>query len=232
MKIHRFIFPFGEHEDTFTLTDQDLVHQIVTVLKITAGEHIVLTNGAGDDAEFEVETTSKKEVVLKKVSEWKNKTELEKDITLYISLLKRDNFELVVEKVTELGVRAIVPLISSRTIKTGFNRERIEKIMKEAVEQCGGSIVPLLTDPLSFKEALTETGEDKKIIFDGTGEIIELSNKKSSESMALFVGPEGGWESGELEMAKESGFEILSFGPRTYRGETAAIVAVSLAHYL
>lgn len=232
MKIHRFIFPFPKDDKGFILQDSELVHQIVTVLKIAVGEHLILTNGRGDDAEFKVEETSKKEITLKKISEWKNKGELGKDIALYISLLKRENFELVVQKATELGVRKIIPLISSRTVKTGFNRERIEKIMKEAVEQCGGGTIPSLSDPLSFKEAVSSASEERKIVFDGSGQELVLNGKKNSRSIALFVGPEGGWSREELELAQQTGLEVLSFGPRTYRGETAAIVAVSSAVYL
>jgi len=75
---------------------------------------------------------------------------------LYCSLLKNKNFDLVVQKATEVGIETLVPIITQRTVKHGFNYFRIQKIVKESSEQCGRSSIPLVCHPMDFKEAVED----------------------------------------------------------------------------
>src|SRR5262249_1670507 len=111
--------------------------------------------------------------------------------TLYSALLKRENFELVCQKATELGIARIVPLHTERTVKTGFNRSRLEKIIQEACEQSGRTRVPELMDPMEFKEALTRI-ETPAVLFDHSGTPY-ASFDFATPNLSVFIGPEGGF---------------------------------------
>ena len=143
---------------------------------------------------------------------------------MYLAILKKDNFELAVQKATECGVSNIIPVITERTIKTGLNTERLEKIVKEASEQSGRSIVPKILETMELKEALQHgTKNEEKVIFHLVKENYEP--KKNVTTVSIFIGPEGGFTEKEINLAKESGYEVASLGDLTLRGETAAIVA-------
>jgi len=223
MKIHRFLALFESNSDnTVTLRDSALVHQIGNVLKLHTGEHIILTNGNGTNIEIEITLISKSLVtgrILTNTLEEKNIRE----VNLYLSILKKENFELVVQKATEIGVAHITPLESERTIKTGYKIERLETIMKEAVEQSGQSYMPTLAERATFTDAIALAGGEMYVM-DASGVPFETLGSLAT-SVSIFIGPEGGWSQRELALAKDSGAHIINLGSSTLRAETAAIIA-------
>ena len=139
-------------------------------------------------------------------------------------LLKRENFELICQKATEIGIETITPLLTNRTVKTGFNRERIEKIIREASEQSGRTTLPKLNEPTTLAEAILSVTAGCSVFFDLSGK--ELPEQEyASEITSCFIGPEGGFTEEETEIARKAGLVIGSLGTLTLRGETAAIVA-------
>ena len=86
-------------------------------------------------------------------------------MTLYCAVLKRENFEWVVQKCTELGIRAIIPIVTTRTVKTGLKMDRLRIIAKEAAEQSGRGIIPVINNPLEFDRALEEAKHQQNIFF-------------------------------------------------------------------
>ncbi len=211
MKIHRFI---GKIENP------EISRQIRDILKLQIGESIILSDGQGNDELLEI-TGVGKEITYKSVK--KLETELSKrEVSLYLAILKKENFELAVQKAVECGVSQIAPVITERTVKTGLNIERLNKIMKEASEQSGRSILPTLSPIMNFKDAVATAKNDEKIIFHLDGK--EYVANKNAKSISIFVGPEGGFTEKEIELAKSSGFTVASLGNLTLRGETAAIV--------
>ncbi len=208
MKIHRFI---GNP------ADPEISRQIKQVLKLKPGEQAIFSDGQGSDELMEYQGNSA----------WKllEKLEIERpirEVSLYLAILKKENFELAVQKAVECGVSKIIPMITERTVKTGLNIERLEKIIKEASEQSGRSILPALSPILNFKDALATSQDGEKIIFHLGGN--EYQADKNSKNISIFVGPEGGFTEKEIELAKNSGFSVSSLGNLTLRGETAAIV--------
>lgn len=225
MKEHRFIGNFDFKNPHCKIFDNEILHQWKHVLRLNTGDSIVLSNGKGDDASARVVTLTKEygEVAIEKV--FKNICDPERQIFLYCSLLKRENFELVVQKTTESGVHTIIPIISKRTIKQKSRYDRLEKIAKEAAEQCGRSIVPYITEAVHFENAVQDISlYDAAVLFDSAGD--DMCFKKSApKTIALFIGPEGGWDHGEVSYAREAGCSITTLGVRTLRAETAAIIA-------
>jgi 16S rRNA (uracil1498-N3)-methyltransferase len=160
-----------------------------------------------------------------------NKKESDTYGVLYCSILKRENFEWVVQKATECGIKEIVPVISARTIKLGFKKERLEKIIREAAEQSGRGELPILGEALKFEVALEKAKEnDLNLFFEMDSPLIDKEQTGKAGKIGIFIGPEGGWNDEELEtVKKEAGesdkFKMAGLGKTTLRAETAAVVA-------
>ncbi|MFZ2205064.1 MAG: RsmE family RNA methyltransferase [Minisyncoccia bacterium] len=249
-KIHRFIdnFNFSQADKEIEITGE-IAHQMAKVLKLEINEQVELCDGKGISAIARIEEINKNTVKLKieKVSRLNLDT---RGVTLFCAVLKKENFELVVQKTTECGVNKIIPIITTRTVKTGLNMERLQKIAKEASEQSGRSFIPEIMEPISFEQSLEMVKDNEcNIFFDAGGEDFSFqtpwerdgasTSKNSAEfygcvlkeksSPCIFIGPEGGWTPEESQKAKDAGFKIASLGQLTLRGETAAIVATYLS---
>ena len=229
MKKHRFIGNFNLSSEHLIVDDVELSSQLAKVLRLKEGDEVVLCDGRGFEAHAEIRSLRKMSVSFRLRTKYQVETEPEKRVTLYCSILKRENFELAVQKATELGVFAIVPVLSARTVKQEINPARLAKIMREAAEQSGRGVVPELKAPLAFTDAIDEGRKyDERLFFHLSGELFG-SQKRKGASVGLFIGPEGGWEESEVASARERDFAIISFGPLTLRAETAAIVASYLS---
>ena len=250
-KIHRFIDNFDLDKKEIEITGE-IAHQIIKVLKLKIGEKIELSDGKVISAMAEIIKINEKTVNVKIQSTWTSDVQI-KSINLFCSILKKENFELVVQKTTECGVSKIIPIITSHTVKTGLNLERLQKIAKEASEQSGRATVPEISEPIDFSESLELVKKDDlNILFDSSGELsyekhcagwrAEHSNSPAGEYARfsednsprtnICIGPEGGWTEKEIEIAKNFNFKIASLGPLTLRGETAAIIATYLVSNL
>lgn len=229
MKVHRFITEYEIRNGGIVIADAELLHQWKNVLKFKIGEQLMLSTSLGHEALCQIVDMNKKEAVLKVLSESKNEKDLNKNVTLYLAILKKENFELVAQKATELGVSNIVPVKTERTVKQNLNFERLNKIVKEASEQSGRSTIPKVLDITDFETAIKSIDQSgTNILFDMSGRPFS-ANSQRSKSVNIFIGPEGGFTENEINMAKENSLHIISVSPLTLRGETAAIVAVYLA---
>jgi len=232
MKIHRFIGDYDLSKNTVEIVNPENIKQIKDVLRLKVGEKIILSDGKGAEAQVTLKEIFKNKmictlartVLASKPFFAKTSKDEDRKVSLYLSILKKENFELAVQKAVECGVAKIIPIITERTIKTGLNFERLQKIIREASEQSGRNIVPTLSTITNFEDAITE-GEksEEKIIFHASGE--DYHPNQSAKEVSIFIGPEGGFTEKEVILAKESGYKVASLGPLTLRGETAAIVA-------
>lgn len=225
MKMHRFFGDFDLSERVIMVFDKSLYNQIHNVLRVEINEQVILCDKHGNEAIAILNKAQKDGIEFEILSVGKNEREPEKYVTLYCSILKRENFEWVIQKATEVGIKEIVPLICARTVKTGFSKERLEKIIKEAAEQSGRGMLPVLNNPLFFKQGvlLARAGNAINIFFDTSS--VEKTIKYKDKKTGIFIGPEGGWDEKEKQFAEENNFDIVSLGGLTLRAETAAIVA-------
>lgn len=223
MKLHRFIGEYNLSGNELKIVDLAIIKQIKTVLKLKIGEKVIISDGKGIEAGVSIFSISKKEITCK-IEKIVQKKDIEKTVNLYLAILKKENFELAVQKAVECGVSKITPIITERTIKTGINEKRLQKIIIEASEQCGQNIVPTLSSTLYFKDALVVgAGAEEKNIFHL--DTIPYSPNKKNKIASIFVGPEGGFTKKEIELAKNFGYTVASLGSLILRGETAATVA-------
>lgn len=235
MRLNRFIGNFDLTRQEVKIENAENIKQIKDVLRLKVGGRIILCDGRGSEAEVVIIRMEKNKIVTEiekvparnatnSVAGGEKSPEMKRKVSLYLAILKKENFELAIQKAVECGVSKVIPVVTERTVKTGLNFERLEKIMLEASEQSGRNIVPQLFPILPFKDALLEgSSASEKIIFDLETEAYS-PNEKASE-VSIFIGPEGGFTEKEVELAKSSGYAVASLGETTLRGETAAIVA-------
>lgn len=225
MRLHRFIGTFDLSAEQLIVDDAELSSQLSKVLRLKSGDEVILCDGNGFEARAEIRSIRATSASFKLGKKERVVSEPESSVTLYCSILKRENFDLVVQKATEVGVKKIVPLICERTVKQELKADRLAKIAKEAAEQSGRGVVPVIGAPLSLSDAFTEGAKYGELfLFDPTGAPLS-SATSTARTVALFVGPEGGWSDAELGLAKQSGMQIVSLGALTLRAETAAIIA-------
>jgi len=159
-------------------------------------------------------------------------------VVVYPALLQRDKFEVVLQKLTEIGAAAIVPLLTMR----GVVRERPDErrqtrwraILREAAEQCGRGVVPELSGGASFAEAVSYARLEGTVLLAYEGETqhsVHGALVGAGRTVSLFVGPEGGFAPEEVACARESGVRVVTLGPRILRSETASPLMAALVLY-
>lgn len=230
MKLQRFFGEFDFKNETIETSDYELINQIKNVFRYQKGSEVLLLDGLGKEALAEIKKVSSDNLSfeIKKVSE--NKNIPKNKVYLYCSILKKENFELVVQKATEVGVSHIYPLLSARTLKQNIREERMVKIIKEASEQSERGTIPKLHPSVEFWKAIKNISKDDlNLILDYSGQGISEIKNNDGRKINIFIGPEGGWEDYEIESAKQNNFTIASLGNLNLRGETAAIIATYLA---
>jgi len=152
------------------------------------------------------------------------------DLWLCPALLKKDRFDLVLEKATELGVRRIQPVLTRRCVADKLNLERARTVTVEAAEQCARTALPELAGPVKLEALLREWPEDRTLFFaDEMGGQPAAQAFAGSTSAAILIGPEGGFDDAEREAVRAlPQARPITLGPRILRGETAAIAALSV----
>jgi 16S rRNA (uracil1498-N3)-methyltransferase len=223
---HRFFVDEEIPEEPVLRGDQ--AHQIATVLRLRAGEHITLARD-GVEAVVELQAVEANEARGRVIRRGVCEAELAFDITLALPLLKGDHDEEVIEAVTQLGVHTIVPFVSARSVVRSLSpakRERWKRIAREAAETARRGRVPVIDE-------LQEWGRLFDVLHGGAlvaweGEALQrLRDVMPRSDLSLVIGPEGGIRPDEIEFARERGAITVSLGPRNLRSETAAIAAVS-----
>lgn len=160
-------------------------------------------------------------------------------INLYQSLIKNENFELVIQKATELGVNNIYPIITEFTNhkfdKKGFNKkiERWEKIAISAAEQCGRVFIPRIYSPIELTNIKYSLEDLNLTLCPYSSTANDFTNKVQSHSIInIFIGPEGGFSDSEMSLFKQEDFEMVNLGKRILKAETAPINILSIINFL
>lgn len=228
MRLHRFyIFDTLPSGGRIAVTTPDLLHQWRNVFRMKAGEQVILFNAAGTEFTCTILEIERKSALCAIDREERGKHAL-RPLTLCAALIKKDNFELILQKAVELGATHIIPIISERSEKKGLNLERAERIAIEATEQSGRVDVPLVDAPISFEAALAKLGSTKKILgFESTGSTFDAQAFARGD-LALFIGPEGGWTEHEIDALQTAG-RVMQLPTFILRAETAAIATLALA---
>ncbi len=225
MKIHRFIGQFDLTQPEVVIRDEKTIHQLSNVLWAKVGDQYELVSPP-NQAVVQITNVKRNAITAKVLDLIPIASTSGPTTTLYCAILKRNNFELVVQKATEIGIHNIVPIQTQRTIKQNVRLPRLAAIMHEAAEQSGRTDVPTLHPIISFADAIVVAKEDKQVFFfHQSGQPFSVNQKQNDNNRSLFIGPEGGWTDEELTQTQDHNFLIVSLGNNTLRAETAAIVA-------
>ena len=233
MKLHRFIIEGIELQTGHVrIHEAGFVDQIKNVLKLGLGEQMIVGDGHGMEARIRLTQINKGAIEGEVLRVYQNENEPEIHAILYCSLLKRENFEWVVQKATEAGVFEIVPVIAERTVKLNLKKERLTKIMQEAAEQSERGRVPIIHEAVSLMEALRGAKSNTaNLFFDKSGTVFNGKRDLGVGKIGIFIGPEGGWSEEEIHGAKESGCAVVRLSALTLRAETAALLSVYLVSH-
>lgn len=223
-KIHRFYTnDFVLDDKILNLNDAEILHQLSKVLRIKIGEEIVIFDSSGTEYLICI-TDIQKKYLQAKIENISKHTPDKKKVNLFQSIIKKDNFEWIVQKTTELGISSITPVISERTIKTAINNDRINKIAIEASEQSGRCFVPEISNIIDLKKSFMKDKNTLNIFLNFGGKTPSEIDTKKYTNINLYIGPEGGWTDSEVKLFQELGFTEVSLGQNVLRAETAAIV--------
>ncbi|HWT76441.1 MAG TPA: 16S rRNA (uracil(1498)-N(3))-methyltransferase [Mobilitalea sp.] len=239
--MHRFYVAPSQIEDgTVTITGSDVNH-IKNVLRMKQGEEIVICNGQGKDCYCIINKVSEGVITAKIESEQDTGTELKSKITLFQGMPKKDKLELIIQKAVELGIHEIVPIMTKRVVvkledkkKEEKKLERWQAIAEEAAKQSGRGIIPLVKPVVSYKEAIARAKQmglgvipyENATGIQHTREI--MSSLGQYSTIGVFIGPEGGFEETEIELAIQNQILPITLGRRILRTETAGLAVLSM----
>jgi 16S rRNA (uracil1498-N3)-methyltransferase len=246
---HRRFFLPAEAIDTkaatVSLTDAALVNQLRAVLRLKAGEEILVLDGQGNLYRCLLRTLTKSAGRAEIIAVERAGGDPCVEVTVALPLLKGDRFDWAIQKLTELGAARVVPLISDRTVvkqKSAPRLARWQAIAREAAEQCERATIPQIVVPSALSEFVTGSGTSNGPPADIAFICAErraapllktlLHNHRIEFGQPLrvraLIGPEGGFSEREVESAVAAGFVPVSLGERILRSETAALYALAV----
>jgi 16S rRNA (uracil1498-N3)-methyltransferase len=228
--------------------DGEQAHQIRQVLRMRPGERAILLDNRGWACEANLVSCGESVVQFEVVRRWLATGEPRTYIVLYQAVLKGERFGWALQKGTEVGVSQFVPMICERNVVTDMRtveqkRERWERIIREAAEQSGRGRLPVLA-PAQSCESIARAGSppaaatqpSRLILWEGERAVtlrqaLARCNFEGGARIEVLIGPEGGFTSGEVSLAEQSGAQKVTLGPRILRAETAGVVASAAILY-
>ena len=222
------------------------VNHIKNVLRMKVGEELSVSNGVdGREYRCGILEFQKDSVICELRFIKEDGIELPGRVYLFQGLPKADKMELIIQKAVELGAFEIIPMATKRAVVTLDDKKakskklRWQGIAEAAAKQSKRGIIPQIHDVLSFREAVAYADEmSLKLIpyelaegMEGTKRIMEQIGKDKPASIAVFIGPEGGFDEAEVELAKEHGILPITLGKRILRTETAGFTTLAFIMY-
>lgn len=204
-------------------------HYLGKVMRVAPGDTVILCDDVTGEWAARVLDACKRHVTLdpRDHLRWREPVP---DVWLCPALLKKDRFDFVLEKATELGVAEIRPVVTHRCVADKLNAERARSIVVEAAEQCARTALPVLAEPVSLSRLLADWPEERALFFaDELGGAPAAESFANATRAAILTGPEGGFDEAERAAIRaHRSARPISLGPRILRGETAGIAALSL----
>ena len=210
------------------------VAHLVRVLRLGAGDRVVVFNGDGHDYEAELVEVGKRGARARVLSRRAVDSESPLAITLAQGIARGEKMDLILQKASELGVARVAPVVTERT-EVRLDAERADKrvahwrgVLASACEQSGRARLPELLPPQALGNFLATEGSARRLVLDpAAGSTLAQLQLAPGESLCLLVGPEGGLSERDLAAARAAGFGGLRLGPRILRTETAALAAIA-----
>jgi 16S rRNA (uracil1498-N3)-methyltransferase len=222
--------PLGE--GVRVVPDEGQSHYLLYVMRAKAGDAVSLFNGRDGEWRARIADLSKRSCAFICEAQIAAQSETP-DIWLVFAPIKKTPADYVVQKATELGVRALQPVFTRRTIVTRINEERMRANAVEAAEQSGRLTVPEIRAAMTLEKLLAQWPHERRLVFcDEAGEaspIAEALRQAPVSPWAILTGPEGGFDASERESIRRHGFVVpVSLGERILRADTAALAALAV----
>ena len=238
----RFFAPSDAFTDGYVAISGEDAFHIARSLRMAVGDEITVCDMKKREHVCRLTKIRDDECLAEILSSQDGKTESPVEISLFMAYPKGDKLETVIQKAVELGASKIIPFESSRCIKRPSPEKaekqntRLSRIAEEAAKQCGRAILPKVSLPISYNEALKQAKAADLPIFcyegDGTKSLKKiLTDGKAAKTISLVIGSEGGFSREEAEAAKDAGLISANLGPRILRCETAPSYALSAISY-
>ncbi|NLI12991.1 16S rRNA (uracil(1498)-N(3))-methyltransferase [Pelotomaculum propionicicum] len=236
-----FVAPEQIKDGLVSITGTETGH-LSRVLRLGAGDVINILDGRGKSYEAAIEILRKGEIVCRITAELPAPAAPPLRVTLAQGLPKGDKMDFIIQKGTELGVSRVIPLMCRRTVvrleggSGDKKRERWQRIACEAASQCGRPDIPVVDGPMDWGRALAGLPEHTPALIPWEEEH-NLSLKdflrehNISKEIYVFIGPEGGFDREEVELAMEHGIRPVTLGPRILRTETAGLAVLTMILY-
>lgn len=228
--MHRLFVP----KDKIPLITGSDVHHIKDVLRMKVGDQLELLDGTGEIYKSKIVEIKKDKIICGILEHRAQNSELRTQVAIAQGLPKAKKMDFIIQKCAELGANKIIPMLTERSVAKGEKLDRWRKIAKEAAEQSGRAIIPEISALTSFEEVLKMRNQfDLALI---PWELEREMTLKSSlvhrpSSILVLIGPEGGFSSQEIKLAKKAGFISVSLGKRILRSETAGMAILSAITY-
>lgn len=220
--------------DETVILEGEQARHIAKSLRMKTGEMLTVCDESGYDYGCIIDEITKDTVRLKVCYRQASNSEPDCRVTIYQGVPKGSKTEDIIQKCVELGVTRIVPVLTARCVSRPDEKQaqrknqRYAKIALEAAQQSGRGIIPKIDNMTSLQQALTEDDSDLKIIFyEGGGSPLTEIVDKSCKSVSVYIGPEGGFEKEEVELALSHGAKKATLGPRILRTQTAPVAALT-----
>ncbi len=236
--MHRFFVPPSAFQGRVVQFPPECVRQMVRVLRLEPGCKVIALDGSGGEAVVELTVLTSQQAAGNVLGWQNNQREPFLKLTLGLALTQREKFEWTLQKVTEVGVSSIVPLVTRRSLiqQPALALEkypRWQRILRESAEQSGRGIVPRLDEPRRLPDFIPLREDFEMALMAWEGESRRLISAvdlppNGATKAGLLIGPEGGWEDEEVQAAEQAGWLPVSLGRRILRTETAAIVGTAL----
>jgi 16S rRNA (uracil1498-N3)-methyltransferase len=240
--VHRFYAPGFLPDSPFELPADEAQH-LARVLRLRPGDEIAVFDGTGNEARACVESVSSRRVTVRVIGPHTAAPEARVAVTLSQALLKSDRMDRVIRDAVMLGVAAVQPFVSRRTevpisaVTKGGRQHRWDRTVVASVKQCGRAVVPPVHATRAFADLLRSTEGQTRLMFVEPGaarhvaDVTSLEGQRPLEAMVL-IGPEGGWDTPEIDDAGNSGVTLLSFGARVLRADAAAAAVIPVLRYI
>lgn len=236
----RFFVPSENINDNSIIINGTDVNHIKNVLRYRIGDTLNISDSSGTEYVCTITSLSDDYIELGIDEKLACDTELGLKLVLFQGLPKKDKMEFIIQKAVELGVTEIYPVNNERSVvklddkKSSQKAERWNKISEAAAKQSGRMIVPVVHEPVSYNEALSIAGELDYVMIpyenaEGVSYSAEcISEAVKTNSVGVFIGPEGGFAASEIEKAEAIGAKVISLGKRILRTETAGLTVFSV----
>ena len=222
--------PHLVREQFLTIEEDEFTH-LTHVMRKRPGDSIRVVNGTGTAYDVTIVDTGRHTARCEITAAHQRLNEPEIALTLGVAILKNSSrFDFLVEKVTELGVTVIVPLLTERTIPVHAKTGRWQKLALAAMKQSGRCVLPLVREASRFEEFMTSSRPESLQLIPhekADSGLARVLASRPCRNVVLCLGPEGGFSEREVSLAHDRGFQSVSLGPTRLRTETAAIVSAA-----